>query len=68
MLKIHLNLLKIQLYILGVLRVVPKQIDKMHSRYLEGEQKLRMDMKQCVEYFNIPRTWIPDVSLSALGS
>lgn len=26
----------------------------MHSRYLEGEQKLRMDTKQCMEYLVCP--------------
>lgn len=27
---------------LGILRVAPKQIGEIHSRYLEGDQKLRM--------------------------
>lgn len=56
MLKVHLNISKIS--ILGILKVVPKQIGKMHSRYLEEEQKLRMDRKQCMEYLVCPKLGI----------
>lgn len=68
MLKAQINIFKIQLYILSYLRVVPNKIGKMYSRYLEREQKMRMNMKQCMQYFNTPRTWISALFLSVLGS